>query len=67
MKTRMYILMLASMLVGCSLNPKQMGALDGAVCAKIYGTTTVMIAGASKGKGIMVNGQDCSMVSRGAQ
>ena len=53
-------------LTGCGLNPKQMEAIDGAMCAKIYGTTTVIVGGASKGGGLAVNGENCSIVSQGS-
>lgn len=52
-------------LTGCGLTPKQMEALDGAMCTKIYGATTVVLAGASKGN-MVINGDNCSMTSLGA-
>jgi hypothetical protein len=64
---KIFILMLVSMLAGCALNPGQMKALDGAVCSKIYGTTTTAIGGASKSGAILINGENCSIATQGAK
>lgn len=54
-------------LTGCGLNPKQMEAIDGAMCNRTYGVVTVIVGGASKGKGVVVNGDTCSVATQGAQ
>lgn len=51
------------LLTGCGLTPKQLQALDGAMCTKIYGATTTIVAGASKSAGIVVNGENCSIAT----
>jgi uncharacterized lipoprotein YajG len=57
------------LLAGCGLTPKQMQALDGAMCTKTSGygvtNTTVIVAGASKSKGVAVNGDTCSIATEG--
>ncbi len=57
-------------LSACGLNPKQLQALDGAMCTRTAGAgvsnTTTIVGGASKSDGIMVNGADCSITSVGA-
>lgn len=59
----------AILIAGCGLTPKQMQALDGAMCTKTAGygvtNTTVIVAGASKSKGVMVNGDTCSIGTEG--
>lgn len=63
------VLFLASALslTGCGLNPKQLQALDGAMCniTEGYGvkSTTTIVAGASKSGGTMINGANCSIAS----
>lgn len=63
-------LVAAIALAGCGLNPKQLQALDGAMCTKTSGygvtNTTSIVAGASKNKGIVVNGDTCSIATQGA-
>ena len=51
------------LLAGCGLTPKQLQALDGAMCTKIYGATTTIVAGASKNNGTRVDGDTCSIVT----
>lgn len=74
MKTHLtFALILAAgvYLAGCGLTPKQMQALDGAMCTKTKGygieNTTSVVAGASKSRGIMVNGENCSIATEGAK
>ena len=55
----------ALILAGCGLTPKQLQALDGAMCTKIYGTTTTLVAGAAKNSGMIVNGENCSIATQG--
>jgi hypothetical protein len=54
----------------CGLTPKQMQALDGALCTKTAGygisNTTSIVGGASKSNGIVINGENCSITSVGA-
>jgi hypothetical protein len=56
-------------LSACGLTPKQMQALDGAMCTKTSGygitNTTAIVAGASKGSGVLVNGETCSISAAG--
>lgn len=56
-------------LAGCGLNPKQLQALDGAMCTKTSGygvtNTTTIVAGASKSGGTMINGEDCTIATQG--
>ena len=54
------------MATGCGLNPKQLQAIDGAMCAKIYGTTTTIVGGSSKSAGTKVDGETCSITTVGA-
>ena len=64
-------LVAAIALAGCGLTPKQLQALDGAMCTKTAGygvtNTTAFVAGASKNAGIVVNGQDCSIATQGSK
>lgn len=59
------IITAALLLAGCGLTPKQLQALDGAMCTKIYGATTTIVAGASKSNGTLVNGENCSITTVG--
>ena len=56
------LLLLTLMLTGCGLTPKQLEALDGAMCTKTSGygitNTTTITAGPNKRE---VNGSDCSI------
>jgi hypothetical protein len=56
---------------GCGLNPKQLKALDGAMCTKTAGygvsNTTTIVGGASKSQATQVNGSDCSITTMGAK
>lgn len=52
----------ATLLASCGLTPKQLQALDGAMCTKIYGATTTIVGGASKNNGTRVDGDTCSIV-----
>lgn len=61
------LILAAVLLAGCGLTPKQLQALDGAMCTKIYGATTTIIAGASKSAGVVVNGENCSIATSGAK
>jgi uncharacterized lipoprotein YajG len=69
--TKLTILAAALLLSGCGLTPKQLQALDGAMCTKTAGfgvsNTTSIVGGASKSQGVMVNGSDCSIATSGAQ
>lgn len=60
----------AALLTGCGLNPKQLQALDGAMCTKTAGygitNTTAIVAGASKSQGTSINGDTCSIMTVGA-
>jgi hypothetical protein len=60
----------ALVLPGCGLNPKQLQALDGAMCTKTAGygvsNTTTIVAGASKNRGIAVDGDTCSIATQGS-
>lgn len=62
------LLILAAALSGCGLTPKQLKALDGVMChhGSGYGitSTTVVVGGASKGKGTQVT-PDCGVVTLG--
>lgn len=62
-------LTLALALSACGLTPKQMQALDGAMCTKTAGygvtNTTTIVAGASKSQGTQVNGDSCSITTVG--
>lgn len=62
---------LALVLSGCGLTPKQLQALDGAMCTKTSGygisNTTSIVAGASRSQGIVVNGDTCSIATEGAK
>lgn len=57
-------------LSACGLTPKQLQALDGAMCTKTAGygvsNTTTILAGASKSNGTMVNGENCSITTVGS-
>jgi hypothetical protein len=68
MKTLIY-LTTALALSACGLTPKQLQALDGAMCNKTSGygitSTTTVVAGASKSQGVQVNGSDCSIATAG--
>lgn len=68
MKT-ILLVAVALMLSACGLNPKQLQALDGAMCTKTAGygvsNTTTIVAGASKNKGIAVDGDTCSIATQG--
>jgi hypothetical protein len=68
MKT-LLCLTLALVLSACGLTPKQLKALDGAMCTKTAGygvsNTTTIVAGASKSQGTQVNGSDCSITTVG--
>lgn len=59
----------AILLSGCGLNPKQLQALDGAMCTVTEGygvkNTTAIVAGASKNAGMMVDGTTCSIATQG--
>lgn len=61
----------AALLAGCGLTPKQLQALDGAMCTKTTGygitNTTSFVAGASKNNALAVNGDTCSIMTQGAQ
>ncbi len=67
MKTTMILCI--ALLTGCGLTPKQMQALDGALCTKTSGygisNTTAIVAGSSKSAGTQVNGDTCSIVTIG--
>lgn len=56
-------------LSGCGLTPKQLEALDGAMCTKTAGygvsNTTSIVGGASKSAGLAVNGETCSIGTEG--
>lgn len=74
MRTQYLFALLAAattLLAGCGLNPKQLQALDGAMCTKTAGygitNTTAIVAGASKNSGMMVNGDTCSIGTEGAK
>lgn len=58
-------------LSACGLTPKQMQALDGALCTKTAGygitNTTAIVAGAAKNAGMVVNGETCSIATQGKQ
>jgi hypothetical protein len=60
---------LALALSACGLTPKQLTALDGAMCTKTAGfgvsNTTTIVAGASKSQGTQVNGDTCSITTVG--
>ena len=60
---------LALALSACSLTPKQLQALDGAVCnkAKFAGSewTTTAVGGSSKNAGTVINGENCSIATQG--
>jgi hypothetical protein len=63
MKT-ILLLALALTLSACGLTPKQLQALEGAMCTKTSGygisNTTSIVAG-SKNAGVSVNGENCSI------
>lgn len=59
------IITAALLLAGCGLTPKQLQALDGAMCTKIYGATTTIVGGASKSSGVVINGENCSIATQG--
>lgn len=68
---RLILSILATLaLSGCGLTPKQLQALDGAMCTKTAGygvtNTTAIVAGASKSNGTLVNGDTCSITTVGA-
>lgn len=54
---------------GCGLNPKQLQALDGAMCTITEGygvkNTTTILAGTSKNGGMAIDGATCSIVTQG--
>ena len=58
-------------LAGCGLTPKQLQALDGAMCTKTSGygitNTTAIVAGASKNNAIVVNGETCAIATQGVK
>lgn len=54
------IILAALLLTGCGLTPKQLQALDGGMCTKIYGATTTI----AKGPGVSVNGENCSITTK---
>lgn len=62
--------MIALAVSACGLTPKQLQALDGAMCTKTAGygvsNTTSIVGGASKSNGIVVNGENCSITSVGS-
>lgn len=64
-------LVAAIALAGCGLTPKQLQALDGAMCTKTTGygitNTTAFVAGASKNNALGVNGDTCSIMTQGSQ
>lgn len=66
MRTHLIIVALIA-LAGCGLTPKQLQALDGAMCTKTAGygvtNTTTIVAGASKSRGIMIDGENCSVAA----
>jgi hypothetical protein len=68
MKTLLLLTILPA-LSACGLTPKQMEKLDGAMCTKTAGygvtNTTTIVAGASKGSGLAVNGETCSISAAG--
>ncbi len=70
MKTTILLSVAALALSACGLTPKQLEALDGAMCTKTAGygvsNTTAIVAGASKSNGTMIDGQTCSITSVGA-
>lgn len=59
------------LLTGCGLTPKQLQALDGAMCTKTAGygvtNTTAIVAGSSKNLAVAVNGDTCSIMAQGAK
>jgi hypothetical protein len=65
----MMLLLTIALVSGCGLTPKQLQALDGAMCTKTAGfgvsNTTTIVAGASRSQGITV-GADCSIATQGA-
>jgi hypothetical protein len=65
----MMLLLTIALVSGCGLTPKQLQALDGAMCTKTAGygvtNTTTIVAGASKGSGLAVNGETCSISAAG--
>lgn len=69
MKLTVIPALFAVLLAGCGLNPKQLKALDGAMCTKTEGfgvsNTTAIVAGASKSQGTQVNGENCSITTIG--
>jgi hypothetical protein len=68
MKT-IVLIFAAALVAGCGLTPKQLQALDGAMCTKTSGygvsNTTAIVAGASKSNGTVVNGDTCSITTVG--
>lgn len=58
---------LAAELTGCGLNPKQLQALDGAMCTRTAGygvsNTTTIVAGASKTGATQIDGDTCSITT----
>lgn len=67
--TKLTILIAALLLTGCGLTPKQLQAVDGAMCTRTAGygvsNTTVIVGGASKSQGVVVKGEDCSIATAG--
>lgn len=57
------------LLAGCGLTPAQLQALDGAMCTKTAGfgvsNTTAVVGGASRSRGVVINGEDCSVATQG--
>lgn len=66
---KIILVLAAALLAGCGLTPKQLQALDGAMCTKTAGygvtNTTAIVAGASKSNGTLVNGDTCSITTVG--
>lgn len=64
-----FALAAAAALAGCGLNPKQLQALDGAMCTITEGfgvkNTTAIVAGTSKNAGMMVDGSTCTIATQG--
>lgn len=62
------LLLIPMALSACGLTPKQLQALDGAMCTKTAGygvsNTTSIVGGASKSV-IVVNGENCSITAQG--
>jgi starvation-inducible outer membrane lipoprotein len=69
MKKLILLSITALALSACGLTPKQLQAVDGAMCTKTSGygvsNTTVIVGGASKSQGVVVKGEDCSVATAG--